>query len=190
MESCVPYVEWEMFIYIYISRSPTTEYLQYEPVSSNKIRNTWKKYTNISREELVKSNFEMERNSIRVCTFVIESDRNWKVIMRIQRRTSYLESDLWVQMRTGYLKCDGWSIHEDWLSQRRLWEYTWRLVMSELIMGTHMKFGYLKVFMGVHIKIGYLKVFMRPQMRICNLKYDCGSTHEDWLSQSDYGRSH
>jgi len=63
-------------IYIYVSHSSTTEYAQYEPVSSNKIRQMWKKYMYIAMEVPVKSNFEVKRNTSRVCSFVAESDSN------------------------------------------------------------------------------------------------------------------
>jgi hypothetical protein len=68
-------------------------------------------------------------------------------------------------MRTRYLKCDCWSMHEDWLSQRRLWEHKRGLVISKVIMGTHMKFGYLKVFMGVQIK------FVVCNLLVCSPAY-------------------
>ena len=58
-----------------ISRSHKTEYLKYEPVSSNKIINMWKKYTYIGGEVFVKRNFEVERNTSRVCNFVTETEK-------------------------------------------------------------------------------------------------------------------
>jgi hypothetical protein len=39
-----------------------------------------------------------------------------------------------------------------------------------MIVGVHMRTGYLKVIMGAHIRIGYLES-------------DFGFTHEDWLAQ-------
>ena len=61
-------------IYIYISRSPTKEYLQYEPVISNKMSSMWKKYMYIAMEVFVKSNFEV-KNTSRVCSFVTETEK-------------------------------------------------------------------------------------------------------------------
>jgi len=57
------------------------------------------------------------------------------------------------------------------------------LIISKVIMGVHMKVGYLKVFMGVLMRTGYLKVIMRVHMRTGYLESDFGSTHEDWLPQ-------
>ena len=47
-----------------------------EPVSSNKVRNMWKKYmySCIAMEVFVKSNFEVKRNTSGVCSFATESD--------------------------------------------------------------------------------------------------------------------
>jgi len=115
-----------------------------------------------------------------------------KVIVGVHMKIDYLKSDYgsthesWLSQSIYGSTHEDWlsqsdyeSPHEDWLSRKWLWKYTWRLVTSIVIVGTHtwglviskvimevLKKTNSIVIVGVHLRSGYL---------IC----DCGDTNKD-----------